>query len=217
MMYTDTQGTNEWSDFWNGIGGSIVKILGGAILIGAFALGSVFTGGLLSVVLAGAAIGAFGGAIGGGISGLISGGGLQGFANGFLTGAVTGAISGAVAASPLEIGFQIGINAGLGVLNYTMTSGLNGQSITLGGLVTSGISGAIGGLLGGSGWMNGTGVKDLLRIDVVKNFLKYALSYAGLKWTIKTAINTLFVSGLSGGLYGRLSNWVNSGGDFIGW
>ena len=70
-MYTDTQGTNEWSDFWNGIGGLIVKILGGAILIGAFALGSVFTGGLLSVVLADAPIGAFGGAIRGGISGLI--------------------------------------------------------------------------------------------------------------------------------------------------
>ena len=71
VMYTDTQGTNEWSDFWNGIGGLIVKILGGAILIGAFALGSVFTGGLLSVVLADAPIGAFGGAIRGGISGLI--------------------------------------------------------------------------------------------------------------------------------------------------
>ena len=72
VIYTDTQVTNAWSDFWNGIGGSIVKILGGAVLIGAFALGSVFTGGLLSVVLAGAPIGAFGGAIRGGISGLIS-------------------------------------------------------------------------------------------------------------------------------------------------
>ena len=217
VMRTDPQGTNWWSDFWNGIGGSIVKIFIGTILIGAFALGSVFTGGLLSVVLAGAAIGAFSGAIGGGIAGALSGGGFQAFANGFLIGSVTGAISGAVAATPLGIAFQIGINAGLGVLNYTLTSVLNGQSITLGGLVFSGALGAIGGALGGSGWMNGTGVKDLLRIDVVKNFLKYAFSYAGLGWTIRTAINAVFVNGVNGGLYSKYSSRLNPGGDFIGW
>lgn len=217
VMRTDSQGTNWWTDFWNGIGGAIFKILGGIVLIGALAVGSIFTGGLLSVVLAGAAIGAIGGAIGGGISGIISGGGLQGFANGFLVGAATGAVSGAVAASPLGIGLQIGINAVLGVLNYSMVSRLNGQDITLGGLITSGILGAIGGLLGGSGWMNGAGVKDLLRLDVVKNFLKYALSYAGKTWTIKTAINAFLVSGISGGFYGKISSWLNPGGSFIGW
>ncbi len=215
VMRTDSQGTNWWTDFWNSVAGAIAKISIGVVLIGTLAIGSVLTGGLLSVVLAGATIGAIGGAVGGGISGLVSGGGLQGFANGFLAGSITGAISGAVGASPLGLGFQMAINTGLGMVNYAMVQGLNGQKITLGGLVVSGILGCAGGYLGGDGWMKG--VKDLLRIDVTKNFLKVALSYAGLNWTLKALANSLLLSGVSGGLYGRITSWLNKEGNFIGW
>ncbi len=214
-MNIDDSGNGWWSRFWKSIGGAIVKVVVGVVIIATLAVASVVTGGLASVVLAGAAIGALGGAVGGGISGAISGG-FQGFANGFLAGSITGAISGAVGASPLVLGFQIAINAGLGMLNYAMNQGFNGESITLGGLVTSGVLGGIAGFLGGSGWMHGT--KDLLKLDVTKNFLRVALSYAGKAWTIKALINSIVLSGFTGGIYGKfISGKFNSGGKFLGW
>ena len=61
-----------------------LKIVGGVAIISGCVVGSIFTGGTLSVVLAGATIEV-----------------------------TTGGISGAVAASPLGVGVQIGINSAL--------------------------------------------------------------------------------------------------------
>lgn len=93
VMLSDSSGCSPfWDNFW--------KVLGGVALIGVLVVGTIFTGGALSVVLAGAAIGAISGAIGATVSTAISGDWAN-FGNNFLMGTVVGGISGAIAASPL--------------------------------------------------------------------------------------------------------------------
>ena len=149
IMYADPSGhMPKWLS-------TTLKIIGGVAIIAGCVVGSIFTGGALSVVLAGAAIGAAAGGIGAGISTAVSGGNIHDFANAFLMSTATGAISGAVAASPLGVGAQMGINAALGAANYAGTQLLSGGNTTLGGLIANAVIGAFCGKIGQSGWMQG--------------------------------------------------------------
>ena len=155
-----------------------------------------FTGGTLSVVLAGAAIGATTSGIGAGISTAVSGGNIDDFANAFLMSTLTGAISGAVAASPLGVGAQIGINSVLSMANY------------------AGV-GAICGWIGQSGWMQGQTTSAFVAF-AGKNALKHVVGMVGMKSLLEMTLPGILLGGIGGGLYARASSIINPNGNFIG-
>ena len=209
MNYSDGSGHRpEWLS-------TILKIVAGVVIIAGCVVCSIFTGGALSVVLAGAAIGASAGGIGAGISTAISGGNIHDFANAFLMSTTTGAISGAVAASPLGVGAQIGINAALGAFNYAGTQLLSGGNITLGGLLVNTGVGAICGWIGQSGWMQGQTTSAFVTF-AGKNALKHIVYMVGTETLLRIALPALILGGVGGGIYGRLSSQFNPNGNFIG-
>ena len=192
-----------------------LKIVGGVAIIAGCVVGSIFTGGALSVVLVGAAIGATAGGIGAGISTAVSGGNIHDFANAFLMSTAAGAISGAVAASPLGVGAQIGINAALGAVNYAGTQLLNGGNITLGGLLVNAGIGALCGWIGQSGWMQGQTTSAFVAF-AGKNALKYVVGMVGTETLLRMTLPASILGGVGGGIYGRLSSQFNPNGNFIG-
>ena len=192
-----------------------LKIVGGVAIIAGCAVGSILTCGTLSVVLAGAAIGSIAGGVGAGISTALSGGDIHDFANAFLMSTATGALSGAVAASTLDVGAQIAINATLGAINYAGTQDLSGNQITLGGLLVNAGIGAICGGIGQSGWMQEL-PSALFATASLKNALKYVGALAGKESLIRMTLPTFILGGVGGGLYGRISEYFNPNGNFIG-
>ena len=174
-----------------------------------------FTGGALSVVLAGAAIGAATGGIGAGISTAVSGGNIDDFANAFLMSTLTGAISGAVAASPLGVGAQIGINSVLNMANYAGTQAMSGGKITLGGLIFNAGVGTICGWIGQSGWMQGQTTSAFIAF-AGKNALKHVVGMIGVNSLFRMIIPGILLGGIGGGIYARLSSGFNPNGNFIG-
>lgn len=192
-----------------------LKIVGGVAIIAGCVVGSIFTGGALSVVLAGAAIGAVAGGIGAGISTAVSGGDIHDFANAFLMSTATGAISCAVAASPLGVGAQIGINAALGAVNYAGTQLLSGGNITLGGLLVNAGIGALCGWIGQSGWMQGQTTSAFVAF-AGKNALKHVVGMVGTETLLRMTLPAFILGGVGGGIYGRLSSQFNPNGNFIG-
>lgn len=209
IMYADPSGhMPEWLS-------TTLKIIGGVVIIAGCVVGSIFTGGALSVVLAGAAIGATAGGIGAGISTAVSGGDIHDFANSFLMSTATGAISGAVAASPLGVGAQIGINAALGAANYAGTQLLSGGNITLGGLIVSAGIGALCGWIGQSGWMQGQTTSAFVAF-AGKNALKHVIGMVGTETLLRMTLPAFLLGGVGGGIYGRLSAQFNPNGNFIG-
>lgn len=209
-MGYDPNGTWDWNNFW--------KITAGVTIIGGLVVGTILTGGALSVVLAGASIGAISGAIGATVSTTISGD-WDNFGNNFLMGTFAGGVSGAVAASPLGLGWQIGINTALGVANYAATTAINGGDITLGGLLFSGISGSLAGSVGGSGFMNGNSMANSFIAFGGKNFfngLGTNFMNTGLEIFVRNSINAFIVGGALNGGYSQLSSWLNREGRFLG-
>lgn len=207
--YSDASGhMPEWLS-------TTLKIAGGVAIIAGCVVGSIFTGGALSVVLAGAAIGAIAGGIGAGISTAVSGGNIHDFANAFLMGTATGAISGAVAASPLGVGAQMAINAALGAANYMGVQLLSGGRITLGGLLVNIGIGAVCGWIGQSGWMQELPV-TLFAAFGVKNALKHVVLLVGKETLLRMTLPAFALGGVGGGIYGRISEYFNPNGNFIG-
>ena len=207
-MGYDPNGTWNQGNFW--------KVLGGAAIIGALVVGSIFTGGALSVVLAGAAMGAISGAIGATVSTVISGD-WENFGNTFLMGTIVGGISGAVAASPLGIGWQIGINSVLSIANYAITTKINGENMTLGGILFSGVAGALSGFVGGHGFMKGNTITNAFIAFGGKNFLKeLGVNFwkTGLDIVARNSINAFIVGGALNGLYSKFSVKLNNKGAF---
>lgn len=151
-----------------------------------------FTGGTLSVVLAGAAIGA----TTSGIGAAVSGGNINDFANAFLMSTLTGAISGAVASSPLGVGAQIGINSVLSMANYVGV-------------------GAICGWIGQSGWMQGQTTSVFVAF-AGKNALKHVVGMVGMKSLLEMTLPGILLGGIGGGMYARASSIINPNGNFIG-
>lgn len=166
------------------------------LVVGGYYCWLHFTGGALSVVLAGAAIGATTGGIGAGISTAVSGGNINDFANAFLMSTLTGAISGAVASSPLGVGAQIGINSVLSMANY------------------AGV-GAICGWIGQSGWMQGQTTSVFVAF-AGKNALKHVVGMVGMKSLLEMTLPGILLGGIGGGMYARASSIINPNGNFIG-
>ena len=192
-----------------------LKIIGGVTIIAGCVVGSIFTGGTLSVVLAGAAIGATAGGISAGVSTVVSGGDIHDFSNSFLMGTATGAISGAVAAGTWGTGAQIGINAVLGMGNYAGTQLLGGENITLVGLIANAVIGAACGGIGQSGWMQGQ--KTLAFIAFAgKNALKHVVGMVGTETLLRMTLPAFILGGVGGGIYGTISTHINPNGNFIG-
>lgn len=185
------------------------------LVVGGYYCWLHFTGGALSVVLAGAAIGATTGGIGAGISTAVSGGNINDFANAFLMSTLTGAISGAVAASPLGVGAQIGINSVLNMANYAGTQAMSGGKITLGGLIFNAGVGAICGKIGKNGWMQGQTTSAFIAF-AGKNALKHVVSMVGMKSLLEMTLPGIFLGGIGGGMYARASSIINPNGNFIG-
>ncbi len=209
VMYVDPTGhMPKWLS-------TTLKIVGGVAIIAGCVVGSICTGGTLSVVLAGAAIGAAAGGIGAGISTAVSGGDVHDFANTFLMSTATGAISGAVAASPLRVGAQIGINAVLGLVNYFGTQKLSGGDVTLGGLIINAAIGALGGLIGQNGWMQGQKTSAFIAF-AGENALKHVFSMVGVESLLRMVIPPVILGGTGGGIYDRFNELFNSNGDFAG-
>ena len=172
-----------------------LKIVGGVAIIAGCIVGSIFTGGTLSVVLAGAAIGATTGGIGAGISTAVSGGNIDDFANAFLMSTLTGAISGSVAASPLGVGIQMGINSVLNMANYAGTQAMSGGKITLSGLIFNAGVGAICGKIGKNGWMQGQTTSAFIAF-AGKNALKHVVSMVGMKSLLEMTLPGIFLGGI---------------------
>lgn len=121
---------------------SLVKIVVAVVIIVALGIATVFTGGTLGVIIAGAFWGALiGGAMGGimgGITSAINGGSfLEGFADGLLSGTVSGAITGAACAA-------LGL-AGQAVGNGIKCMSNLGKAIKVTSKVTSVLSGIMDG------------------------------------------------------------------------
>ena len=192
-----------------------LKIVGGAAIIAGCAVGSIFTGGALSVILAGAAIGAAAGGIGAGISTAVSGGNIHDFANSFLMSTATGAISGAVAAGSWGTWAQAGINAALGAINYAGTQKLGGGKITIGGIVTNAAFGFACGWIGQNGWMQGDKTATFI-VFSGKNALKHVFSMVGTESLLRMTLPAMVIGGIGGGIYGRVSEFFNPNGNFIG-
>ncbi len=209
IMYCDPSGyMPKWLS-------TTLKIVAGVVIIAGCVVGSIYTGGALSVLLAGAAIGAAAGGIGAGISTAVSGGDIHDFANAFLMSTSTGAISGAFAASQFGVFAQMGVNALLGAANYAGTQGLSGDKITLGGLIVNAGIGAVCGLIGKGGWMQDIPAA-LFAGTSVKNALKYVGILAGKEALLRMTLPSFFIGGIGGGIYGRISKYYNPFGDFIG-
>ncbi|MDR3293543.1 MAG: RHS repeat-associated core domain-containing protein [Clostridiales bacterium] len=212
VMGYDPDGHFNWGNF--------CKIVAGVVIIGALVVGSILTGGALSVVLAGAAIGAIGGAIGSTVSTAITGE-WDNFGNSFLIGTIAGGISGAVSATSLGIIGQIGINALIGLGSYATTAGLNGDKITVGGLVSSFVFGGIAGAIGGAGMMKGNTTANIFVESGGRNFIAAIGSNMGkdlLKSLCKVTVNAFFIGGFLTGLYSVLLNKrLNPNHSFWGW
>ena len=209
IMYIDESGhLPKWL-------GTTLKILAGVAIVAGLAVASVATGGTVSVILAGAAIGAAAGGVGAGVSTVVSGGDIHDFADSFLMGTTTGAISGAVAASPLSVGWQMGINAAISVGNYVGTQLLSENKITLGGLIFNGLVGAASGYIGQSGWMQGQKTGAFIAFKG-QNALKHVFGMVGTETLLRMTLPPFIIGGIGGGLYGRLSSFFNADGDFIG-
>lgn len=209
VMYSDGTGhMPEWLS-------TTLKIAGGAAIIAGCVAGSILTCGTLSVVLAGAAIGAAAGGIGAGISTAISGGDVHDFANSFLMSTATGAISGAVAAGPWGTWAQAGVNAALGAINYAGTQKLSGGKITIGGLATNAVFGFACGWIGQNGWMQGDKTASFI-VFSGKNALKHVFSMVGTETLLRMTLPAMGIGGLGGGIYGRVSEYFNPEGNFIG-
>ena len=194
-----------------------LKIVGGVTIIAGCIVGSIFTGGILSVILAGAAVGAIAGGVSAGISTAVSGGSIHDFGSAFLMSTITGAASGAVCASPLGMWAQAGINAGISALTYFGTQLMNEDNITLGGLVSSSIFGFFTGAIGGNGWMQSSGVKAFIESGA-KGFIKNIVSNVGISSLVRIGAPAVGLGGISSGLYGKyVTNKYNPNGNFWGW
>ena len=212
VMFSDSTGCASWID-------NLLKALAGVAIIGALVVGSIFTGGTLSVVLAGAAIGAVAGAISSTISTAISGD-WSNFGNSFLMSTAFGGVSGAIAASPLNIGWQMGLNAVLNVSSYAVTTTINGGNITLGGLLFSSATGVITGIVGGSGLMNGNTMASAAAAFGAKNFFRTIGANfwkKGFDIAVRNSINAFIIGGALNGAYSQFSYWLNPQGQFVGW
>ena len=172
MNYADHSGyMPEWL-------GTTLKILAGVTIIAGCVVGSIFTGGTLSVVLA-------------------------------------GAVSGAVAASSLGMWSQAGINAAISMANYAGTQALGGNKITVGGLLTSGAFGFACGFIGQNGWMQEWKTCAFITFSG-RNALKHVVSMVGTETLLRMTIPALVIGGVGGGAYGRLSEFLNPNGYFVG-
>ena len=220
VMNVDPEGY-AWYEFWNWDWKSIGKIAAGIGGVAVFAVGSVFTGGTLSVVLAGSSIGGGLGFVSGGVSGVASGGGFSGFADGALSGTITGSLSGAVSTSPLGIGRQMIFNATLNASSYAVTQAFSGNRITLGGLVVNGASGAVVGYFGGHGWHSAAMAGKLLKIDTTlnlsNNFLRHSFTYIGKAGLTKMALANIGSGGVTGFYAGHITLPWNKRGDWFGY
>lgn len=105
VVRTDSQGTNWWTDFWNGVVGSIVKIAIGIIAIVGLGVASVFTGGAVAAIFAGAFVGALTSGLSSSVIALATGQSLSEFASGFLSSVVIGGITGAIGGIGATTGF----------------------------------------------------------------------------------------------------------------
>ena len=209
VMYSDPTGhIPEWLS-------ATLKIAGGAVIIAGCIAGSIFSGGTLSVVLAGAAIGATAGGVGAGISTAISGGDIHNFANAFLVSTATGAISGAIAAGQWGTLAQAGINAALGTTNYAVTQKMNGGKITLVGLAANALIGGACGFIGQSGWMQGQKTAAFIAFGG-KNALKHVIGMVGTETLLRMTLPAMIIGGVGGGIYGRISEIFNPYGNFVG-
>ncbi len=209
IMFSDPEGhMPQWLS-------TALKITAGVGIIAGLVVGSVLTGGTLSVVLAGAAIGALAGAASASVSTLVSGGDVHDFANSFLSGTASGAISGAIAAGPLGVGGQIVANALLGAGTYTISQAINGEKITLGGLVVNGAIGAVSGRIGQSGWMMSGATSTFIALGG-KNAISHVVATAGMNSIMRMIIPALTLGGMLGGIYGGNNARINPNGNFIG-
>ena len=132
-------------------------------------------------------------------------------------GTIVGGISGAVAASPLGIGWQIGINSVLSIANYAITTKINGENMTLGGILFSGVAGALSGFVGGHGFMKGNTITNAFIAFGGKNFLKeLGVNFwkTGLDIVARNSINAFIVGGALNGLYSKFSVKLNNKGAF---
>lgn len=191
-----------------------LKIVAGVAVIAGCVVGAVFSGGALSVVLAGAALGAASNGISAGISTLVSGGNVHDFANSFLINTITGAISGAVGASSIGVGGQMIINAGLNITSYVGTQKLNGKDPTLGGIVFNGLVGAVAGGIGGNGWMQDQKTSAFIAFSG-KNAMKHLFGMVGKKSLGKMAVSALG-TGVLGGIYDKFASTFNKNSAFVG-
>ncbi len=163
IAYTDNYGCSSWMDSWWGkaLGWltTAVLVVGAVVAIGAVAIGTVASGGLLGAVLVGGGVGVLAGVTGN----IVSQGGLANLGNinpwavalSGTIGGVVGVASGALSFGLTQIGQFIGQQVGFALSNAThLSSGVNiaktfGFSIA--GLMSTGslIGGAIGGTVGG--------------------------------------------------------------------
>ena len=208
VMFSDPTGhMPEWLS-------TTLKITAGVAIVAGLVVGSILTGGTLSVVLAGAAIGATAGGISAGISTVVSNGNIHDFAGSFLMGTVTGAASGAIAAGSLGTGGQIVANALLGMGNYIGTQVTSGGDITVGGLITNGLIGAVCGYLGQSGWMQAKNTTIFIALNA-KNAFNRVVSMVGMESILRMVVPAATLGGI-GGLYGKLAEFFNPKGEFVG-
>ena len=108
--------------------------------------------------------------------------------------AAAGAVSGALATTGIGLVASIGANAGLGGAAYVSDQIVNGDEITLDGLVTNTIAGGVGGAIGGSG-ANAKGLSaawksasDSITRELRRANIKYAAKRISAYTAEKTAI-----------------------------
>ncbi|MDR3021915.1 MAG: hypothetical protein LBU60_04510 [Clostridiales bacterium] len=95
---------------------------------------------------------------------------------------------------------QIGINSSLGILNYVTSTLINSSKITVGGIISSSILGAIAGVIG-----------EITIGENASPFIKHILEYG------KEFVSSVIIGGLIDGLYSKLSEIWNPKKQFIGW
>ena len=171
VMRTDSQGTNWWTDFWNGVVGSIFKVAIGIITIVGLGVASIFTGGAVAAIFAGAFVGALTSGLSSSVIALATGQSLSEFASGFLSSVVIGGITGAIGGIGATTGFaattlgangifaamtqsffqtttfQIVANAVIGGMSSIVDGFKSGGSININDISLSMIAGGIGGVL----------------------------------------------------------------------
>jgi len=142
--------------------------------------------------------------------------------NNILIGTISGAATGAIGGTGLGIGLQIGINVAIGMGSYAANTAMNGGKITLGGLISSGIFGAVAGAIGGNGTLNDTDkIAESFISSGVKNFFG-AMLRSGIKELsmdlIKEVFSSIIIGGIFDGLYSRFfGKKLNPNNNFIGW